>query len=246
MKIETFGNPDKPVALLVHSIFYPGVTSYKTILPLLMEKYYVVIPNLNGLTYPHTDFVSTRKQADEIIKWLKDNKITEIAFLLGSSYGSSVAFEILKEQWLQIDRAALDSPALKSSKFYGFLFYCELKKMVKKMKKMGMNAFKNSEKYRYLDNKEEEYCLKVYQGMDKKSLKDISYSCYDYTLPSQLYRKGTKVRFLFGEKDKAKINLPEVRNLKSGEIRIVEGMSHMQLMFEDPVEFLQECGLDIV
>ena len=210
------------------------------------DKYYVVIPNLNGLTYPHTDFVSTRKQADEIIGWLKENKINHIGFLLGSSYGSSVAFEILKEQWLKIDSAALDSPALKCSKIYGFLFYCELKKMVKKMKKKGMSAFENSEKYKYLSDEEEEYCLKVYQAMDKKSLKDISYSCYDYTLPSQLYRKGTKVRFLFGEKDKAKINLPEVRNLKSGEIRIVQGMSHMQLMFEDPVEFLQECGLDIV
>ncbi len=229
----------------MHSIFYPGVTNYKAILPLLVDKYYVVIPNLNGLTYPHTEFVSTRKQADEIIQWLKENNKNKIAFLLGSSYGSSVAFEILKEQWLDIDKVALDSPALKNSRLHGFLFYFELRKMVRKMKRLGKNAFKNSKKYRYFDSKEEEYCLKVYQGMDKKSLRNISHSCYDYTLPSQLYRKGTKVRFLFGENDKAKINLPEVKSLESGEIRIAEGMSHMQLMFEDPVQFLHECGLNV-
>ncbi|MEG0249800.1 MAG: alpha/beta hydrolase [Peptostreptococcus sp.] len=245
MKVETFGNPEKPVALLVHSIFYPGVTSYKSILPILIEKYYVVVPNLNGLTYPHTDFTSTREQADEIIEWLKENNIKHIHFLLGSSYGSSVAFEILKEQWLEIDNAALDSPALKNSKLHGLLFYHEMRKMVKKIKREGLEALKESVKYRYLTNKDEEYCMKVYQCMDEKTLRDLSFSCYEYILPSQLYRKGTEVRFLFGENDKAQVNLPEVRNLKSGEIKIVDGMDHLQFMFEKPVEFLEECGLDL-
>ena len=246
MKVDTFGDSRNPVALLIHGIFYPGITSYRKILPILEKKYYVIVPHLHGLTYPQTEFIPQRRQAEDILAWLKENNIDKIHFLLGSSYGSSIAFEILKEQSLSIDRAALDSPALKSSKLYGFLFYREFKKVVDKAKKNGVVGLKKLEKYKYLSEEDDDYCVKIYENLDKKTLKQISYSCYDYILPSQLYRKDTKVVFLFGENDKAKINLNEVRNLESGEIRIIQGMKHMQLIFEDPENFLEECGLDVV
>ena len=76
-------------------------------------------------------------------------------------------------------------------------------------------------------------------------MKKIAFSCYDYTLPSVLYRDDTDLVFLFGEKDKSKINLPEIKSLDAGKIKIIDGMSHMQYMFEDPQQFLRECGLDI-
>lgn len=245
MKIQTFGNSENPVALLIHSIFYPGITSYRTIIPILSKDYYVIVPNLKGLSHPKTEFAPARKQAEEICMWLKENNIDHIAFLLGSSYGSSVAFEILKEQSLTIDIAALDSPALKCSKMQGFLLYMQLKKVVNDVNKKGLEGIKENKKYKYLDKKDEEYCLQVYKNMDKKELKDISFKCYDYTLPSELYRKGTKLTFLFGEKDRAKANLPEVKSLQSGKIEIIEGMSHMQYIFEDPVDFLKKCGLEV-
>lgn len=245
MKFQTFGNPKNPVALLIHSIFYPGVTSYNTLIPLLEKKYYVIVPNLDGLSYPHTNFVSTRGQAAKILEWLRQNDINHIHFLLGSSYGTSVAFEILKEQWLSIDKAGLDAPALKQSKIRGFIFYLEMKKMINSFIKKGKDAFNTIPHYKYLSKTDEDYCLQVFRNMDKKSLKKLAYACYDYTLPSQLYRRDTKVRFLFGENDKAKMNLPEIRNLDSGEIIIIDGMSHMQFMFEKPNEFLKECGLEL-
>lgn len=246
MKVETFGNPNNPVALLIHSIFYPGITSYKTILPLLEDNYYVIVPNLNGLTYPYTEFVSQRKQAEDIIMWLKENNIGNIHFLLGSSYGSAIAFEILKEQSLQIDKATLDSPALKHSKLHGYVFYRQLKRVVDSAKKYGVDGLNKHDRYKYLSHEDKEYCIKVYENLDNKTMKKMSFSCYDYILPSQLYRKDTKVVFLFGENDKSKINLNEVKSLHSGEIRIIDGMKHMQLVFEKPLEFLQECGLDIL
>lgn len=244
MKVDTFGNSKNPVALLIHSIFYPGVTSYRKIIPILEKKYYVVVPHLYGLTYPHTDFVPQRKQAEDIVQWLKEHDINKIDFLLGSSYGSSIAFEILKDQSIEIDKAALDSPALKNSRLHGFLFYMELKKVINEAKKFGFEGLKRLEKYKYLSDDDDIYCTKVYETIDKKTLKNMSYSCYEYILPSQLYRKNTKVVFLFGENDKAKINLNEVKNLETGEIRIIQGMKHMQLIFEQPMEFLQECGLN--
>lgn len=243
MKIETFGDPKNPVALLIHGIFYPGITSYRSILPILEKKYYVIIPNLNGLTYPKTEFVSTRKQGEQIIEWLNKNGINHIHFLLGSSYGSSIAFEILKEQSLTIDKAALDSPALKNSRLQGMILHHEMKKTVKDFRKNGIKAFKHFKKYKYFNKIDEEYCLKVYNCMDNHTIKNLAYSCYEYRLPSELYRKGTQVRFIFGENDKSKINLPEIKELKSGEIKIVGGMSHLQYMFENPTGFLLECGL---
>nr|WP_314277005.1 alpha/beta hydrolase [uncultured Peptostreptococcus sp.] len=243
MKVETFGDPQKPVALLVHSIFYPGVTSYRRILPLLIDDYYVVIPNLEGLDYPHSDFVSARCQSDKIIEWMRGHNINKIAFLLGSSYGASVAFEILKDISIEIDKAALDAPAMKSSRIYGLRLYLEMKKTSNGFKKYPDEFLSKSKKYKYLTKEDEKYCIEVYKAIDNNSLKKIAFSCYDYTLPSRLYRTGTSIVFLFGEKDKAKINLPEIKSLGTGKIKIIDGMSHMQYMFESPKEFLKECGL---
>lgn len=245
MKVETYGDSEKPVALLVHSIFYPGVTSYRTILPLLIKDYYVVIPNLEGLDHPHSEFVSARCQSDKIIDWLKDHNIDRIAFLLGSSYGTSVAFEILKDINLKIDKAALDSPAMKSSKLQGLKLYLEMKRTSKGLKKHPNEFFSKTKKYKYLNKEDERYCIDVYRDIDNDCLKKIAFSCYDYTLPSVLYRDDTDLVFLFGEKDKSKINLPEIKSLDAGKIKIIDGMSHMQYMFEDPQQFLRECGLDI-
>ncbi|SFE44518.1 alpha/beta fold hydrolase [Peptostreptococcus sp. D1] len=243
MKIDTYGDSKNPVALLIHGIFYPGVTSYRSILPILEKKYYIIVPNLDGLSYPKTDFVSARKQGERIIEWLKENNISHIHFLLGSSFGSSVAFEILKDVSLSIDKAVLDSPALKESKLHGMILYFEMKRTAKDFRKNGINAFKHFDKYRYFDSFDKEYCLKVYNTMDDKTLKELAFSCYRYRLPSELYRDDTEIKFIFGEKDKSKANLPEVKELKSGEIKIVEGMSHLQYMFEKPTEFLHECGV---
>ena len=245
MKVETFGDPEKPVALLVHSIFYPGITSYRTILPLLTKDYYVVVPNLEGLDYPHSEFVSARCQSDKILEWLEEHNIDRIAFLLGSSYGASVAFEILKDINLKIDKAALDAPAMKCSRLHGLKLYLEMKKTSNGFKKHPDKFFSKTEKYKYLKDEDEKHCIDVDKGIDKDCLKKIAFSCYDYTLPSRLYREGTKIVFLFGEKDKAKINLPEIKSLGAGDIKIIDGMSHMQYMFEEPKQFLKECGLAI-
>lgn len=245
MNVQTFGDSKKPVALLVHSIFYPGVTSYRTILPLLIKDYYVVIPNLEGLDYPHSDFVSARCQSDKIIDWLKEHNIDRIAFLLGSSYGTSVAFEILKDINLKIDKAALDAPAMKCSRIQGLKLYMEMKKTSNGLKRHPKEFFSKAKKYRYLNKEDEQHCIDVYSGIDNDCLKKIAFSCYDYTLPSRLYRDDTSIVFLFGEKDKAKINLPEIKSLGAGKIKIIDGMSHMQYMFENPHQFLIECGLEI-
>lgn len=246
MQIDKFGNPDKPVVLLIHSIFYPGICSYRSILPLIEKDYYVLIPHLNGLTHPYSEFLSTRKQADQILDWLKENGINHIHFILGSSYGSSIAFEILKDQSVKIDKAALDSPALKSSKLHGMFLYFEMKKTAKEFKKHGLDVFKKIDRYKYVTElNDEDYCLNVYKNLDNNTIKQLAYSCYDYVLPSELYREDTSVKFLFGEKDKSKINLPEIKELKSGEIKILNGMSHMQFIFENPRAFLNECGLEI-
>lgn len=245
MIFETYGDKTKPVALLIHCIFYPGASNYRGIIPYLEKGYYVVVPRLEGLDYPHHDFTSRVYQADKIVSWLKENKIDHIGFLLGASFGAAVAFEILKELWLKIDVAVLDAPALKQSKVRGMFFYMELKKLVKEFKTRGMKVFDNDPRYKYVSMSDKEYILNVYKNLDNDTIKKLSFSCYDYTLPSAIYRPDTKIKFLFGEKDKAKMNLPEIKNLHSGEIKIIEGMDHMQYIFDKPKDYLNDCGLNV-
>lgn len=244
MKFETFGDKKNPVALLVHCIFFPGMASFRTIVPILSEKYYVVVPHLEGLDDSDSKFISTRKQADKILAWLKENKINKISFLLGSCYGSSVGFEILKDLSIKIERIAFDAPTLKHSRLRAMIFFIQLKNLVSEFKKYGREVFQKNKDYKHLTKADEEFCLKVFQKMNVKTIRNLSSTCYDYTLPSCIYREETKMVFLFGENDKSKVNLPEVRCLDYGEIKIIKGMRHLQYMFEKPMEFLLECGLD--
>lgn len=245
MLIETFGDKNKPVAMLIHCIFFPGSTSYKKIITLLEKDFYVLVPHLKGINYPVSSFISARDQAYEIVEWLKNNNIDKIDFLLGSSFGTSVAFELVKELWLKIDIVAFDGPTLKNSRYRGLLFYIELKNLVKDIKKYGMKAFDKWPRYNQISYEDKEYCKNVFENMSFKTVKEIAFSCYRYKLPSQLYREGTKINFLIGEKDRSKMNLPELRVLAAGEIKIIKGMSHLEFMFKNPQKFLSECGLDL-
>lgn len=245
MIFETYGDKSKPVALLIHCIFYPGTSNYRSVIPHLEKNYYVVVPRLEGLDYPHNDFKPRVSQADKIVSWLRENKIDHIGFLLGASFGAAVAFEILKELWLKIDVAVLDAPALKQSRLRGMVFYLELKKLVSDFKNKGMKVFENNPRYKYLSDADREYILNVYRHLDKDTIKKLSFSCYDYTLPSAIYRPDTKIKFLFGENDKAKMNLPEIKSLHSGEIKIIDGMDHMQYIFDKPMDYLNDCGIGV-
>jgi len=244
MIFETYGDKNKPVALLIHCIFYPGSSNYRGIIPYLEKDHYVVVPRLEGIDYPHHDFTPRVYQADKIVVWLKENNIDHIGFLLGASFGSAVAFELLKELWLKIDLAVLDAPALKHSKFRGLCFYLELKKLVKNFKNKGMLVFDEDSRYRNISLDDKKYILNVYSNLDNDTIKKLSFSCYDYTLPSVLYRPDTKIKFMFGENDKARMSMEEVKNLQSGEIKIIKGMDHMQYIFDSPLDFLHDCGLD--
>ncbi|WAW15825.1 alpha/beta fold hydrolase [Peptostreptococcus equinus] len=243
MLFETFGDKDKPVALLIHGIFYPGSTSYKTLIPLLEKDYYVLVPHLEGINYPVSKFISSMEQSNEIVKWLKENNINKISFLLGSSFGTSVAFELMKELWLQIDIVAFDGPTLKNSKYRGTLFYMELNKLVGDIKKYGMKAFDKWPRYNHISTEDKIYIKNVFENISSETIKKIAFSCYHYKLPSQLFRENTKITFLIGDRDRSKKNLPELKILAAGDIKIIKDMSHLEFMFKNPLKFLEECGL---
>ena len=93
MKFEVIGDRTKPAVVLIHGM----LCTYKDCLPYgkyLADEYCVIMPTLNGHGNDGTELRDVQGEAAEIIEFLQQNNISQIALLQGSSMGAEVALEV--------------------------------------------------------------------------------------------------------------------------------------------------------
>ena len=103
MTIHEYGADQAKVILLVH----PSVVMwdyFEYVIPLLKDKYHLLIPALPGYNeaYPNDDFTGVEAIADELAKWLAAHQIQTIDLLYGCSMGGSIVLKILAEQKITV------------------------------------------------------------------------------------------------------------------------------------------------
>ena len=89
MIMHEYGADREKVIVLIH----PSVVMwdyFENVIPLLKEKYHIIIPVLPGYDEenPNEDFTSVEKIADSLAKWLIRHKIRIIDILYGCSMGA--------------------------------------------------------------------------------------------------------------------------------------------------------------
>lgn len=93
MKFTAMGDKNSPAVLLIHGMLSSGSD------PLvfgehLADEYYVISPTLDGHGDDGTDLVSAEQEAEKITEYLKENDISSVALIQGSSMGAEVALAV--------------------------------------------------------------------------------------------------------------------------------------------------------
>ena len=95
MTFQTLGNPENPAILLIHGM----ISSWKDCEPygqFLADDYFVIMPTLDGHGNDGTDLLPLTGEVDKLVGYVKDNGITSLAMVQGSSMGAEIALAVVK------------------------------------------------------------------------------------------------------------------------------------------------------
>lgn len=200
MIFHKFGKEDKPLIVFIHGAFQP----WQSILPTAKhfeEDYHVVIPALNSHTSEmKTEFISIKKEAEEIENYITSNYGGEVFALCGLSMGGAIAYTILANQKLKIKNVILDGaplvPAgsmLKSIMTNNYLAIAEKSKA--RDKKTLKNFGKNFLPEKYLDD-----YLAFIDNTSNESIKNMIASVSNVSFSTDINLENTKLMYIHGTK----------------------------------------------
>ena len=108
MTIHEFGTENRDVILLVH----PSVVRwdyFEYVIPLLMERYHLVVPALPGYDPDEVgDFTSVERVAMELAEWLLEHRHPRVLAAYGCSMGGSAVLRMVVDAKVRIEHAVLD------------------------------------------------------------------------------------------------------------------------------------------
>ena len=96
MQFMTMGRKGAPAVLLIHGMLCSGDDPL-TFGKYLADGYYVISPTLDGHGDDGSELVSAQQEARNITAYLKDEQITSLALIQGSSMGAEVALAVADE-----------------------------------------------------------------------------------------------------------------------------------------------------
>ena len=95
MKFNTYGNKDKPVAVLLHPMLGTG-EMMAMIFSNLLETHYIVAPDFSAHGTAEDDtYISIHQETDTLYHFLEKEDLLDIDLLFGASLGAKCAFELL-------------------------------------------------------------------------------------------------------------------------------------------------------
>ena len=108
MNIHEFGKENNEIILLIH----PSVVKwdyFENVIPLLQEKYHLLIPALPGYDFENdSDFTSVEQIASELNDWLSTRGYRNLYAVYGCSMGGSIALMVTLEQRIKINHCIMD------------------------------------------------------------------------------------------------------------------------------------------
>lgn len=241
MKFKEFGSEDNKVLVLIHGI---GIT-WEMFIPfinVLEKEYYLIIPVLDGHdTENDSVFETVEREANEIIRYVKEKFGTKVFGIYGISLGGTIASVILEKQELIFERAIIDAgPIYPMNKFLlGQSINLKVKNVLS-LKRENSIYRKMLEKTFYPPNAIEIVC-KLAEVIHKDTLENAFRSAFSYQLKSVkfngkiAYWYGTKEGFLCNKYAKQIQNLyPQIS------IKVFDQYDHGELAIGHPDECVAE------
>lgn len=237
MRFRTAGNPEGRRALLIHAMFVTP-DSFSALVGHLEKDYFIIMPVLDGHdTEDASIFSSVPEEADKILAYLQSNGIRELDFVMGTSLGAIIAFEVYRRNAVRISRLYLDGGPFYSfgpliRKFAGNKFWsvCE-----------GIrNDPQNTvEKLNRLFPGLADQMTAVCSRITRESAMNLAHACYSYQLPMLSEAEQKAIVFLYGTKEPARFCTFRLRRYKYGSVVKKAGFHHCGYLLSHPDEYAE-------
>lgn len=237
MRFQTIGNHDGPRALLIHAMFMTS-DSFLPLVEYLKEDYFIIMPTLDGHDEEENSvFLSIDDEVNKILTYLKQNNVIELDFILGTSLGAIVAFEVYHRNALHINKVFLDG-----GPFFKFGLLVEKVAMNKfwntcsQIQQDPQNAMKIADNlFPCLGNLMSTVCGYI----TKESVKNLAHSCYSFSLPQLEESEQRRLTFIYGTKEPARMCILRLRKYKYSFILKKKCYSHCGYLLSHTKEYAE-------
>lgn len=240
MIFKEFGNKNMPVIILIHG---GGLSwwSWKAQIEVLEKNYYVVTPIIDGHGDDYdTEFVSIKKSAEEIIKYVKENCNGKVFAIGGLSIGAQITVEILSQDSDITENAVIESALVYPMKMvsamtvpmYNICHGLIKKRWYAKLQAKTLNVPEELFETYYEDS----------SRMTKESLINIAKSNGNYSISSNLSKTKAKALILVGEKELGVMKKSAellYNTIKGSSLKIIEKSGHGEISLIHPDQYIE-------
>lgn len=235
MKFKTVGNPDGHRILLIHPMFITA-KFFSHLIEYLKKDYFIIIPTLDGHDKDeNSTFLSVEDEADKILAYLQDNDIKKLDFVLGTSLGAIIAFEVYKRNKININKVYLDGGPF--FKFGPLLQKIAAKKFYSICSKVRENPQNVIEKLGNLFPGIANEMIEVCGRITEESVGNLPHACYSFKLPNLDIAAQKAIIFLYGTKEPARLCIFRLKKYKYSCIIKKRGFNHCGYLLLCPKEY---------
>lgn len=217
MTIYEYGTDREKVIVLIH----PSAVMwdyFEYVIPLLKEKYHLIIPALPGYDEenPNENFTSVEEIADNLAQWLIVHNIKTVDILYGCSMGGSVVLKMIVEQKIVVKNAVCDGGITPYQLPWLITRFIAIKDFVMfSMGKIGgiglLEKVFSTDEYSKEDLK---YIAKVLRFISYKTIWRTFESCNNYAMPKNVPEYKGHLQYWYGSRE-AKERAWDIRYVKN-------------------------------
>ena len=239
MIFKEFGNKNMPVIIFLHG---GGLSwwSWKPQIEALQKDYCIVTPIIDGHGDAcDTTFVSIKKSAEQVIKYIKENCNGKVFAICGLSIGAQIIVEILSKECDITENAVIESALVYPMKMataltvpmYNMCYGLIKKRWFAKLQAKTLNVPDELFETYYEES----------SRMTKESLINITISNGDYPMPLTLCNTKAKTLILVGEKElsimKKSASLLH-QTINGSFLKVIEKSGHGEISLIYPDKYL--------
>lgn len=252
MTFTTLGDKQNPAVLLIHGMVSSG-EDCEPYGKYMADEYYVMIPTLDGHGNDGTDLLPLEGEVDRLVGYLKENGITSVAMVQGSSMGAEIALAVakrLEQENIPLTCGFFDGgPFFHFNPFFRRFMYMKFKSLVKVFDtddhEAAYNGMMNHPFLKFVAKDKAAQYEPLIKSMtlrrrhfSKKTVKNLVKICYKCDLPEFSAEAQKHLLFFFSDEEPARKSRKRLMKAYPGaEYRDIHGYAHCGYQTAEPEEY---------
>lgn len=244
MLFHTFGDKNDKSIILIHGLLTPWQIWEKQI-SVLKEKYYIIVPALDGHIEEHaSEYISVENEAEQIEKYIGEELNGTVHALCGLSMGGAIANRLFERNKVTVNNLVLDgAPLIKISSISNKAMTIAYKNIIHKSKSRDGKTLRNFTRD-FLPEKFLAAYLKFADTMSDSSIENMVDSVCTSVLNPRKNAENTKILFMHGTKGNEIYSKRTASIMKQFypniSVKCFKGYKHAELAIYKPDEWLKE------